>query len=112
MWKPPSKKEKEGKSASSLRPWNRKACRTISSALLQSIAKIRTQNVIKSSIKTLQDFSPHIPQKRKTVEREHNWIDEENVACGEKCHNAMNENPLHPCHGRDKLPQNCKALDV
>jgi hypothetical protein len=46
----------------------------------------------------------------KTVEWEHKWINERNVACGHTYESAMNESPLHPCHGIDELPP--KLLDV
>jgi hypothetical protein len=48
--------------------WNMKACHIISTALLQSVAKIGTQRTMKSMRKTLHELSPHTP---KTVEREH-----------------------------------------
>jgi hypothetical protein len=42
-----------------------KACYNITIALLQSVAEMGTQSTMKSSKKTLHEFSPHIPQKRK-----------------------------------------------
>jgi hypothetical protein len=55
--RPPSKK-KRGKN-----PRNRKACHSVSTALLRNAAEIGTQSAMKSSRKTLHQFSPHIPQK-------------------------------------------------
>ena len=40
-----------------------KACHSTSTALLKSVAEIRTQSAMKSSRKTLHEFSSHIPQK-------------------------------------------------
>jgi hypothetical protein len=54
------KKEKRGKNLS---PRNRKACHSISTALLKSVAEIGTQSVIKSSIKTLHEFTSHYREK-------------------------------------------------
>jgi hypothetical protein len=45
-WKAQSKKEKEGKTLTGLSPRHRKAYHSISTALLQSIAKIRTQSTM------------------------------------------------------------------
>jgi hypothetical protein len=59
-WRPPSKKKKRGKILS---PRNRKACHSVSTALLQSVAEIGTQITMKSSRKTLHEFTSHIPQK-------------------------------------------------
>jgi hypothetical protein len=57
-------KKKGGKNPTSLlSPRIRKACHSISTALLESVAKIGTQSTMKSNIKTLHEFSPHIPQK-------------------------------------------------
>jgi hypothetical protein len=53
-------KEETGKKLS---PRNRKACHSISNALLQSVAEIGTHSAMKSSRKTLHGLSPHIPQK-------------------------------------------------
>jgi hypothetical protein len=58
--KPPSKKKKRGENLS---PRHRKACHSISTALLQGIAEIGTQSAMRSSRKTLHELSPHIPQK-------------------------------------------------
>jgi hypothetical protein len=49
---PPSKKGKGGKTPAGLSPRNRKARRSIGTALLQSVAQIGTQNTMKSSRKT------------------------------------------------------------
>jgi hypothetical protein len=54
--------KKRGKNLS---PRNKTACHSISTALLQSVAEKGTQSTIKSSTKTLHEFSPHIPQKRR-----------------------------------------------
>jgi hypothetical protein len=43
-WKPPSKKEKGGKNPTGQSPRRRKACHSISTALLKSVAEIRTQS--------------------------------------------------------------------
>jgi hypothetical protein len=56
------KRRKEGKIQS---PRNRKACHSISTALLQSVAKIGTQSTMKSNRKTLHELSPHIPEMEK-----------------------------------------------
>jgi hypothetical protein len=58
--RPPSKRKKRGKNLS---PGNRKACHSVSTALMQSVAEIKTQSIIKSSRKTLHEFPPHIPPK-------------------------------------------------
>jgi hypothetical protein len=44
-------------------PRNIKACHNIRDALIQSVAKIRTQSIMKSNRETLHEFSTHIPQK-------------------------------------------------
>jgi hypothetical protein len=54
--KPLSEKEKGGKNPTGLSPRNRKACHTISTALLQSVAKIETQSPMESNRKTLHEF--------------------------------------------------------
>jgi hypothetical protein len=59
QWRPPSKKKKRGKILS---PRNRKACHSVSTALLKSVAEIGTQNAMKSKRKTLHEFTLHIPQ--------------------------------------------------
>jgi hypothetical protein len=56
-----AKRRKEEKK--NISPRNVKACHSISTALLQSIAEIGTQSTMKSSRKTLHEISPHIPQK-------------------------------------------------
>jgi hypothetical protein len=64
-------KQKEKKGGKSLSPRNRKACRSISTALLQSVTKIGTQSTMKGNKKTLikshttvrrlmHDFFPYI----------------------------------------------------
>jgi hypothetical protein len=65
QWKPPSKKEKGGKKPHMpINPRNKKACHSISAVLMQNVAKIGTQSIMKRSIKTLLEFSPqHIHQK-------------------------------------------------
>jgi hypothetical protein len=56
-----SEKKKRGKNLS---PRNRtKACHSVGTALLKSVAEIGTQSAMKSSRKTLHGLSPHIPQK-------------------------------------------------
>jgi hypothetical protein len=55
------KKEKRKK----LSPRNRKACHSVGAALLKSIAEIGTHSAMKSSKKTLHEFTSHIPQKRR-----------------------------------------------
>jgi hypothetical protein len=54
--KAPSKKKKRGKNLS-LR--NRKACHSISTALLQSVAEIGTQRTMKSSRRTSHHITSH-----------------------------------------------------
>jgi hypothetical protein len=53
-------KKKRGKRLS---PRNKKACHIISTALMQSVAEIRTQSPMKSSRKTLHELTSHIPPK-------------------------------------------------
>jgi hypothetical protein len=60
QWRPPSKKKKRGES---LNPRNKKACHNVSIALLQRVAEIGTQSTMKSSKKTLHEFTPHIAPK-------------------------------------------------
>jgi hypothetical protein len=60
QWRPPSKKKKRGKNLS---PRNKKACYSISTALLKSVAEIGTHSAMKSRRKTLHEFTSHIPQK-------------------------------------------------
>jgi hypothetical protein len=55
--RPPNKKKKRGKNLS---PRNRKACHR--HALLKSVAEIGTQSAMKSSRKTLHEFTSHIPR--------------------------------------------------
>jgi hypothetical protein len=56
----PGKKKKIGKN---LNPRNWKACHSVSTALLKSVAEIGTQGAVKSSRKTLHEFTSHIPPK-------------------------------------------------
>jgi hypothetical protein len=56
-----AKRRKEEKK--NLSPRNRKACHSTSTALLESVTEIRTQSAMKSSRKTLHEFTSHIPQK-------------------------------------------------
>jgi hypothetical protein len=44
-------------------PRNKKACNNISTTLLECVAGIGTQSTMKSSKKTLHEFSTHIPLK-------------------------------------------------
>jgi hypothetical protein len=60
QWRPPSKKKKRG---TNLSPRNRKACHGVSTALLKTVAEIGTQSAMKSSRKTLHEFTSHIPPK-------------------------------------------------
>jgi hypothetical protein len=46
-----------------LSPRKRKACHSVSVALQKSVAKIGTQSAMKSSRKTLHEFTSHIPHK-------------------------------------------------
>jgi hypothetical protein len=54
-------KEEKGKN---LNPRNRKACHSVSTALLNSVVEIGTQSAMKSSRKMLHEFTSHILQKR------------------------------------------------
>jgi hypothetical protein len=54
QWRPLSKKKKRGKNQ---RPRNRKACHSVSTALMKSVAGIGTQRAMKSSRKTLHEFT-------------------------------------------------------
>jgi hypothetical protein len=95
QWRPPSKQKKRGKNLS---PRNRKACHSISTALLQSVTEIRTQSTMKGSRKTLHELSPHIPPK--TPKR--------NISSSTKeiLHTDMakNESQQHPSQPSDELP--------
>jgi hypothetical protein len=55
-----AKKKKGGKK--NLSPRDRKAGHSTSTALLKSVAEIRPQSAMKSSRKTLHEFTSHIPQ--------------------------------------------------
>jgi hypothetical protein len=55
-----SKTKKRGKNQS---PGNRKACHSVSTALLKSVAEIEIQSAMKSSRNTLHELKKHIPQK-------------------------------------------------
>jgi hypothetical protein len=56
-------KQNEEKRKNDLSTRNMKACRDVSTALLQSAAEIGTQSAMKSSKKTLHEFTSHIPPK-------------------------------------------------
>jgi hypothetical protein len=56
-----AKKKKGGKNIIS--PRNKKACHNTSTALLKTVVEIRTQSAMKSSRKTLHEFTSHIPQE-------------------------------------------------
>jgi hypothetical protein len=60
QWTPSCKKKKRGKNLS---PRTRKACHSINTAFMQSATEIGTQSTMKSNMKTLHEFSPHIPPK-------------------------------------------------
>jgi hypothetical protein len=60
QWRPVSKKRTREKNLS---PSNKKACHSVSTALLQSVVEIGTQSTMKSNIKTLHEFASHIPPK-------------------------------------------------
>jgi hypothetical protein len=64
--RPPNEKKKREKTLS---PRNRKACYSVSTALLKSAAETGTQTAMKSSRKTLHEFTSHIPQKTPKRER-------------------------------------------
>jgi hypothetical protein len=65
-WKPPSKKERRGRNPTrGLSPRIRKACHSISTALLQGIAKIEGVSTMKSSRKTSRNSRRTFPQKRR-----------------------------------------------
>jgi hypothetical protein len=83
-WKPPSKKEKRAANPTGLSPRNKKACDSISTALLQSVAKIRTQSTTQSN----KNFVARIIAARplKTVDSEYKEIDERHVPCGHDYH--------------------------
>jgi hypothetical protein len=55
-------KQKEEK-RKNLSPRNRKACHSVGTALLKSVAEIGTQSDMKSSRKTLHELTSHIPPK-------------------------------------------------
>jgi nucleoside recognition membrane protein YjiH len=56
---------KQKKTGENLSLRNRKVCHSVSTALMQSVANIGTQSTMESSIKTLHEFTSHIPQKRR-----------------------------------------------
>jgi hypothetical protein len=98
----------KGKRGKSLSPRIRKACHSIVTALLQSVAEIGTQSTMKSSRKTLHEFSPQ-SNPPKNAEKEHKKCDEPNVAYGHSYSNAKDESQQHPCQIRSdellpKLP--------
>jgi hypothetical protein len=59
-WKPPNKKKKRGKTLGP--PRKRKACHNVIIGLWQNVAEIGPQITMKSSRKTLHEFTLHIPQ--------------------------------------------------
>jgi hypothetical protein len=69
------KEEKGGKP----KPEN-KACHSV--ALLKSVAETGTQSAMKSSRKTLHEFTSHVSPKK--AQKEHKYIDERNAAYGVK----------------------------
>jgi hypothetical protein len=56
-------KQKEKEGGKNLSPRNRKACHSVNTALLKSVAEIGTQSAMKSTRKTLHEFTSHIPPK-------------------------------------------------
>jgi hypothetical protein len=62
-------KQKEEKTKNTPSPRSMNACHSITTAHLQSVAEIKTQSTMKSSRKTLREFSPHTPLKN--AEKEH-----------------------------------------
>jgi hypothetical protein len=65
QWRPPSKKKTRGKNLS---PRKRKAWHSTSTALLKSVAEVGTQSAMKSSRKTLHEFTSHIPHKTQEID--------------------------------------------
>jgi hypothetical protein len=55
QWRPPSKKKKRGQKTKNLSPRNRKACRSVSTALLNSVAEIGTQSAMNNWITVKRD---------------------------------------------------------
>jgi hypothetical protein len=51
------------KGGKSLSPLKRKACQSISTALMHSVSEIGTQCTMKNINGTLHELTPHIPQK-------------------------------------------------
>jgi hypothetical protein len=66
-WKPPSKKEKEEESPTSLNPWNTKACHNVLTSLLHHDDKNPKDHVKKEKVVT-RILAVH---PRTIVEREH-----------------------------------------
>jgi hypothetical protein len=62
QWKVETTKPRRGKPHRSKTPGDRKACNSISTAFLQSVTKIGTQNSVKSHGKALHEFPTHITQ--------------------------------------------------
>jgi hypothetical protein len=91
QWRPPSKKKKRGKNLS---PGNMKACHNVSTALLKYVAEIGTHSAMKSSRKTLNEFTSHIPPK--TPKRNISSTTNINVY-GHNCQSAKSESQQHPC---------------
>jgi hypothetical protein len=57
----------QAKRGKNLNPRKRKACHSMSTVLMQSIAEIGTQSAMKSSKKTLHELSPYIPKKASII---------------------------------------------
>jgi hypothetical protein len=53
-------KQKEEK-RKNLNPRNKKACHSVGTALLKSVAEIGTRSAVKSRSKTWHEFTSHIP---------------------------------------------------
>jgi hypothetical protein len=62
-------KQKAKKRGKNLSPRNMKACHSDSTALLKSVAEIGTQSAMKSSRKTLHEFTSHIKHPPKNAEK-------------------------------------------
>jgi hypothetical protein len=58
-----TKQKEEKRVGKNLSPRNTKACHSVGTALLKSVAEIGTKSAMKSSRKTLHEFTSHIPQK-------------------------------------------------
>jgi hypothetical protein len=64
QWRPPSKKKKYGKNVS---PRNRKTCHSVSTALMQSVAKIGTQSTMKIAERRCMNSRRTSPKKRRNI---------------------------------------------